>query len=72
MQRDVEWKPADAGVEEDRALGVVALENFSRGCVDLDELVNISGVERAIMQGEPGRLVQALDPLPLEHLPVGG
>src|SRR5262249_12809750 len=52
--------------------GVVVLENRAGGIVDLDELIDVGCVERAVMQGKPGRRVQPLDPLPLEHLAVGG
>jgi hypothetical protein len=40
----------------------VPLDDLSRCDVDLDQFVNIGGIERAVIEREPGRRVQALDP----------
>ena len=49
-------------VQEDRALRGIALDDLARCDVDLDKLVDVGDVERAIMQRHSGRRVEALDP----------
>ena len=56
-------------VEEGRALGRVAIDDLARGGVDLDELIDIGHVERAVVKRETGRRVSPLTHCRVTTLP---